>query len=277
MEMMIRLLEVSRSAFYAWEKRGRQPFGKRAEEDAKIDEQLIDIRDEESRGNYGSRRYRDALRNRGITAGRHRIVRRMQYLDIRPKKRRKFKATTNSNHDLPIAPNLLDRQFTVNQPNRYWVGDITYVPIGEGWGYLATVIDLFSRKVIGWAFSTRMTADLVIRAFLMAVWLRKPSEGLVFHSDRGSQYASEAFRRILELWKCAQSMNRKGNCWDNAVAESFFKSIKVEWLCHERFEEARIAELRIFEYIAWYNRVRVHSACGGTSPDKFENVKLNCA
>lgn len=159
--MMVRLLEVSRSAFYAWEKRGRQPLGKRAGEDAKIDEQLIEIRDEESRGTYGSRRYRDALRNRGITAGRHRVVRRMQYLDIRPKKRRKFKATTNSKHDLPIAPNLLDRQFTVTQPNRYWVGDITYVPIGEGWGYLATVIDFFSRKVIGWAFSTRMTADLV--------------------------------------------------------------------------------------------------------------------
>jgi putative transposase len=275
--MMVRLLEVSRSAFYAWEKRTRQPLGKRAGEDAKIDEKLIEIRDEESRGAYGSRRYQDALRNRGIKAGRNRVIRRMRDLDIRPRKRRRFKATTNSKHDLPVAPNLLNRQFSVTQPNRYWVGDITYVAIGESWGYLATVIDLFSRKVIGWAFSTRMTADLVIKAFLMAVWFRKPSEGLIFHSDRGSQYASEAFRKILNVWKCAQSMSRKGNCWDNAVAESFFRSIKVECLCHERFKDARIAELRIFEYIAWYNRKRIHGACGGTSPDRFEIVKLRCA
>ena len=277
LEMLARLLGVCRSAFYAWEKRGEQPPGKRAAEDAKIDETLIEIRDQESRGNYGSRRYQDALRNRGITAGRHRVVHRMQRLGIQLRRRRRFKATTNSKHDLPIAPNRLDRKFTVNQPNRYWVGDITYVPIGEGWGYLATVIDLYSRKVVGWAFSTRMTADIVLRAFLMAVWLRKPLAGLVFHSDRGSQYASDAFRMLLKRWNCAQSMSRKGNCWDNAVAESFFRSIKVEWLYHQKFDEARVAELRIFEYIAWYNRVRVHSACGGVAPDNFENVKLHCA
>jgi transposase InsO family protein len=274
---MARLLGVSRSGYYAWEQGQTCPSGKRKEENALIDKELEDICQSESRGNYGSRRYRDTLRSRGFKVGRGRVRRRMRQLQIVPKKRRRFKATTNSKHDLPIAPNLLNREFCVSAPNRAWVGDITYVAIGDGWGYLATVIDLYSRKIVGWAFSTRITADLVVRAFLMAVWNRWPSDGLIFHSDRGSQYASEAFRAVLKQWRCSQSMSRKGNCWDNAVAESFFRSIKVECLYHEKFSDPRMAELKVFEYIAWYNRIRVHSACGGVSPDKYENAMLLCA
>jgi len=274
---MARLLNVSRSGFYAWEQGQKCPSGKRIEENALIDKELEDICQSESRGTYGSRRYRDTLRSRGFKVGRSRVRRRMRQLQIEPKKRRRFKATTNSKHDLPIAPNLLNREFNVSTPNRAWVGDITYVAIGDGWGYMATVIDLHSRKIVGWAFNTRMTADLVVRAFLMAVWNRWPSEGLIFHSDRGSQYASEAFRAVLKKWRCSQSMSRKGDCWDNAVAESFFRSIKVECLCHERFTDPRIAELKIFEYIAWYNRIRAHSACGGIAPDKYENSYRLCA
>jgi len=265
------------SGYYAWLKRLAQPVGPRAEETAKIDAQIFDICDTESRGTYGSRRYTSALRNRGIRAGRARVIKRMRTLGVAPKKRRRYKATTNSNHGLPVAENLLQREFTVSAPDHIWVGDITYVSIGDRFGYLATVLDLFSRRIVGWAFDIHMESDLVVKAFGMAERARRPLKGLIFHSDRGSQYASELFRNKLKDAGGIQSMSRKGDCWDNAVAESFFHTIKNEYLCYQKFESSFIAELKILDYIAWYNRVRIHGTCGGVSPVQYENAKLLCA
>jgi transposase InsO family protein len=201
----------------------------------------------------------------------------MRTLGVAPKKRRRYKATTNSNHGLPVAENLLQREFTVSAPDHIWVGDITYVSIGDRFGYLATVLDLFSRRIVGWAFDIHMESDLVVKAFGMAERARRPLKGLIFHSDRGSQYASELFRNKLKEAGGIQSMSRKGDCWDNAVAESFFHTIKNEYLCYQKFESSFIAELKILDYIAWYNRVRIHGTCGGVSPVQYENAKLLCA
>ena len=168
---------------------------------------------------------------------------------------------------------MLDRKFDVHLANHYWVGDITYVPTEEGWLYLATVIDLYSRKVIGWSMDSRMKADLVNNALLMAIWQRKPQSGLVWHTDRGSQYASDSHRSILTQHGITQSMSRRGDCWDNAVAESFFHSVKTELTHHHKFKTREEARHVIFEYIeVFYNRVRIHSANGYLSPVEYESL-----
>jgi len=187
------------------------------------------------------------------------------------KTKRKFTHTTDSNHPLPIAPNLLSRNFSPAKPNQVYAGDITYIPTQEGWLYLAVVIDLFSRKIVGWAMAKRMQASLVNNALLMALWKRKPRRGLLWHTDRGSQYASQSHRDLLKDHGIIQSMSRKGNCWDNAPSESFFHTLKVELTHHQQFKTTEEAKLAIFEYIEiFYNRVRMHSTNDYLSPVEFE-------
>lgn len=189
------------------------------------------------------------------------------------KTRCKFKATTNSKHDKPVAPNLLDRNFTAEKPDQAYVGDITYIPTREGWLYLAVFIDLYSRAVVGWSMDSRMPASLVNDALTMAIWKRRPSAGLQVHSDRGSQYASESFQQLLKEHGYRCSMSRKGNCWDNAPSESFFHTLKTELVHHEDFRARAEAKQAIFEYIeVFYNRVRLHSSNGYMSPMDYESV-----
>ena len=228
---------------------------------------------EESRGLYGARRIRRKLLQLGKAVSRKRIARLMKATSLYCKTKRRFKVTTNSKHNRPVSPNLLQRQFNVSRPNQYWVGDITYIPTSKGWLYLATVIDLYSRKVIGWSMSNRMQASLVNDALLMAIWQRKPAKGLVWHTDRGSQYASQSHRDILKEHHIIQSMSRKGDCWDNAVAESFFHTLKTELTHHHKFKNREEAKHVIFEYIeVFYNRIRIHSANNYMSPVDFEKT-----
>nr|WP_291398150.1 IS3 family transposase [Acinetobacter sp.] len=221
---MCKILNVSRSGYYEW---ANNTESNKAKQDKEL-RAIIKLIFQEGRGIYGTRRIKSILSRKGVIISRRRIIRLMKEDNLVCKTKRKFKATTDSNHKLPVAPNLLARRFNVNAPNRYWVGDITYVPTEEGWLYLATVIDLYSRKIIGWSMSNRMQAELVNKALLMAIWQRKPSKGLIWHTDRGSQYASNSHLKIIKQHKIKQSMSRKGNCWDNAVAESFFNSLKTE-------------------------------------------------
>ncbi len=230
----------------------------------------------EGRGTYGTRRIVRKLARQGVVAGRKRIGQLMAAAGMECKTKRKFKATTDSKHSLGISPNLLARQFAVTQPNRYWVGDITYIPTDEGWLYLAVVIDLYSRQLVGWSMDSRMQAQLVNNALLMALWKRKPGEGLIWHTDRGSQYASASHREIIRDHAILQSMSRKGNCWDNAVAESFFHTMKTECTHHQKFKTREEAKYAIFEYIeVFYNRIRTHSANDYLSPVEYETMQIS--
>ena len=262
-------MEVSRSGYYEWL---CKPESGRAKEDRELSKMINEVF-VEGRATYGSRRIRHKLTGRKITISRRRVIKLLKESDLAVQTKRKFKATTDSNHNQSIAPNLLDRKFDVHLANHYWVGDITYVPTEEGWLYLATVIDLYSRKVIGWSMDSRMKADLVNNALLMAIWQRKPQSGLVWHTDRGSQYASDSHRSILTQHGITQSMSRRGDCWDNAVAESFFHSVKTELTHHHKFKTREEARHVIFEYIeVFYNRVRIHSANGYLSPVEYESL-----
>ncbi len=197
----------------------------------------------------------------------------MQKNALVSKVKKKFKSTTNSKHNLPVAINHLNRGFTVERANTHWVGDISYIWTSEGWLYLATVIDLYSRAVVGWSLDKRMTSSLVEDAFLKAIWRRKPKKGLLFHSDRGSQYASHSFQNLLKNHHAISSMSRKGNCWDNAVAESFFKIIKSELIYHCHYTTREEARMSIFEYIeCFYNCKRLHGSIGYKSPMQFEGA-----
>jgi len=263
-------MKVSRGGFYAWLVR---PRSKRDEENAVLTAKIREVF-AEGRHVYGARRIADRLAKQNIFISRRRIGRLMIAAGLTCKTKRKFKVTTDSNHNRPVAPNLLKRQFHVAAPNRYWVGDITYIPTKAGWLYLAVVIDLYSRQIVGWSMSNRMQAKLVNDALLMAIWQRKPAKGLIWHTDRGCQYASDSHRRILSQHKIIQSMSRKGNCWDNAVAESFFHTLKTELTHHCEFKNQQEAKNVIFEYIeVFYNRIRTHSANNYTSPVEFEKIK----
>ena len=225
---------------------------------------------------YGTRRIANELRRKGLIISRRRIASLMAAAGLRCKTKRKFKTTTDSKHSKPIAPNLLKRQFHVAAPNRYWVGDITYIPTKKGWLYLATVIDLYSRQIVGWSMADHMKADLVNDALLMAIWARKPEKGLIWHTDRGSQYASDSHRNILKDHGIIQSMSRKGSCWDNAVSESFFHTLKTELTHHHKFKNQEEAKNVIFEYIeVFYNRIRTHSSNNYLAPVEFERVQKN--
>ncbi len=261
-------MHVSRSCYYQWL---NTPKTKRAEENDLLIDQLKALF-KKGRGSYGTRRLKNRFAEQGVIVSRRRIGRLMVQAGLWCKTKKKFKVTTDSKHNKPIAPNLLERQFSVSQADRYYVGDITFIHTQEGWLYLAVVIDLFSRKIVGWSMDDRMKAKLVNDALLMAIWKRKPKNGLVWHTDRGSQYASESHRAILAEHHIIQSMSRKGNCWDNAVSESFFHTLKTELIHHCQFKNRNEAKQTIFEYIeVFYNRERIHSANGYLSPVEYEN------
>jgi transposase InsO family protein len=226
----------------------------------------------ETRGGCGWPRTWKELLARGIRVGKQRVQKRMQLHGIRAKGKRRFKVTIDSNHDLPIAPNLLQRQFSVAEPDKVWAGDITYIATNEDWLFLAVVIDLFSRQVMGWSLREDMTRDIVIDALRMAWFKRHPSKqaGLIFHSDRGSQYASQDFRDVLTEYGIQASMSRKGNCWDAACSETLFASLKVERLHGQRFNTRREAKDETMAWLLWYNRTRLHSTLGYVSPMQFE-------
>jgi len=226
----------------------------------------------EHRGAYGGAHLAELLK-RGIRVGKQRVQRLMQQHGIRARRKRRFRVTTtDSRHDLPIAPNLLNRNFTASAPNQAWSGDITYISTEEGWLFLAVVIDLFSRKVVGWSMRPEMHRSLVIDALEMGVYQRRPQQGgLTFHSDGGSQYASQDFRDVLGKHGILASMSREGNCWDNAVTETLFGLLKVERLHGERFETIRQAKDAILAWLLWYNRTRMHSTLHYVSPAEYED------
>lgn len=237
--------------------------------------ELIKTIHKESNGEYGSPKIHGELRRRGTRCGRKRVARLMRKDGLKAKTIRKFKATTNSNHNLPVAENLLDRDFQPSEPNKAWAADITYIWTNEGWLYLAVVIDLYSRAVVGWSMSERMTRSLVMDAFTLAVKRRNPARGLVHHSDRGSQYASGDFQKLLEKYGAICSMSRKGNCWDNAPAESFFAVLKRGLIFHNQYQTRAQARQSIFEYIErFYNRKRIHSSLGYRTPFEVDQLKL---
>ncbi len=265
---MAEYLKVSRSAFYRWQRYGESP---KAREDAVLKARIKAIFDGSGK-TYGALRTSLDLKDEGVKCGKFRTRRLMKELSLTPKAKRKYKATTDSNHKKETAPNLLGQKFAVAVPDRVWVGDITYVWTHEGWLYLAVVIDLFSRKVVGWAMSDQIKRGLVISAFNMAVRSRNPLPDLIFHSDKGSQYCSDDFKKALKNVKAIQSMSGKGNCYDNAVAESFFHTLKVEELHSLIFLTRNAAKRCIFEYIeVFYNKKRRHSYINYLSPERFEN------
>ena len=264
---MCRVLEVSSSGYYLWRK--DKPSRRSLEDDKlKVDIERIH---QESKRTYGSPRIHAALRANGIRCGRKRVARLMRDRGLKPKQKKRFKATTDSKHDLPVAANQLDRQFEPDQVNRVWAADITYVWTAQGWLYLAVVLDLFSRRVVGWGMQPTLARGLVMAALEMAKISRRPGRDLMHHSDRGSQYASDDYQRLLEEMNVVCSMSRKGNCWDNAPVESFFATLKCELIHHKRYRTRDEARADIFEYIeTWYNRNRVHSSLGYLSPCAYE-------
>lgn len=265
---MCRTLEVSRSGYYAYTKRSK------SQQRIANDKLLIEIRrifvDNDS--NYGSPRIWNELNNvQGIRCSENRVARVMRDAGIVAVQKRKFRVTTNSKHDYPVWPNVLDRNFTVDRPNAVWVSDITYIWTFEGWLYLAAVLDLFSRGIVGLAMDKTIAATLTTQAMQQAIVRRNPGKGLICHSDRGSQYAGNDFKAILKQYEFVGSMSGKGDCWDNAVAESFFHTLKVELVHKYKFRTREEAKRRIFQYVEmYYNRRRAHSTLGFLSPFEFE-------
>jgi putative transposase len=270
---MASVLDVSRSGFYRWINQGSVPTPRKTEREL-LDEAVKAVF-ESFRGRYGSPRITVEFADKGMIYDPKTVAESMRRQGLRAKARKKFKATTNSNHNLPVAPNLLAQDFTAERPNTKWVSDITYLWTDEGWLYLATVIDLFSRRVIGWALSERMTADLACEALTMALWRRRMPRGVMVHSDRGSQYCSRDYQRLIKKHGLLCSMSAKGNCYDNACAESFFHTLKVELIHGERFRTRLEMREAIFEYIEIdYNRNRRHSFTGYLSPVAYETSKV---
>ena len=271
-DLMCRTLEVGSSGFYAWLNRPESP---RNRENQQL---LMEIKavHKRSRTTYGSPRIHAQLNESGHACSRYRVARLMRQHGIVSKHKRKFKVTTNSVHSYPIAENLLQRRFNVFRPGQCWVSDITYIPTLEGWLYLAVTLDLFHRKVIGWSMDRWITRQRVIDALNMAIKNGCFESGLIHHSDRGVQYASNEFRALLKNYGIECSMSRKGDCWDNAVAESFFHTLKVELIHGKTYITRQEAKTAIFEYIeGFYNRQRRHSYLGYLSPDEYE--KKNAA
>jgi putative transposase len=267
-----RVLRVSVSGYRQHVRRRKQIAQRRHLSDAAL---LVHIRAvfAAHRGAYGWPRVWRQLLGQDIHAGKSRVQRLMQRYGIRARGKRRFRiSTTDSRHGLPIAPNLLDRNFTVAAPNQAWAGDVAYIPTDEGWLFLAVVIDLFSRRIVGWSMQDNMTREIVIDALEMAWFQRSPGKdrGPIFHSDRGSQYASEDFSDVLKEHGITPSMSRKGNCWDNACSETLFGSLKVERLHGMRFETIRQAKDETLDWMLWYNRTRLHSTLKYVSPMQFE-------
>jgi transposase InsO family protein len=260
-------MEVGSSAFYSWLKtpEDAEKTRRKAELESKV-RQLFD----DHRQTYGYRRLSHALGKVGMKWGHYQVRHLMARLGLKARYPKRFKVTTDSNHNEAISPNSLNRQFEAKAPNQVWTTDITYIWTLEGWLYLAVVIDWFSRQVVGWAVADHMRTSLCVSALQMAFWRRKPKPGLLHHSDRGSQYASHDYRQHLSIMKMEQSMSRKGNCWDNSPTERFFRSLKHEQLNYEKFRTKAAAKLSVIAYIAFYNGKRSHSKLGYQSPLQFE-------
>ena len=267
-DLMCQLLGVTRSGYYDYQRRN---YGRA--DDPYHRELLEAVKDiaKATENSYGSPRMKRALNALSYPVSREKSRKLMKEADVQVKRRKKYKVTTNSNHKQPVYENVLDRQFDVDRPDQAYVGDITYIWTQEGWLYLAVIIDLFSRKVVGWSMGSRMKAQLVCDALRMAIWQRRPGAGLIVHSDRGSQYASKDYKRLLKAHGFVGSMSRKGDCWDNAVAESFFGSLKQERV-HWRNYQTRIdAQQDVLNYISmFYNSYRLHSYLGYVSPNQYE-------
>lgn len=266
---MVKALSVSRSGYYEWLKVLDSPSPRQLQRIERDDQ--VKLAFDVAKKRNGARRLQVDLAEQGYSCDIKTIGASMARQGLIAKAARKFKLTTDSKHQKSISPNLLARDFTADAPNQKWAGDITYLYTTEGWLYLAVVIDLYSRAVVGWSMSSRMTADLVCDALNMALWRRGFPQGLIIHSDRGSQYCSTAYREIISANKLRQSMSRKGNCWDNACVESFFHSLKVEAIHDEPLMNRETMRSTVFEYIDIdYNRQRRHSTLGYLSPEKFE-------
>lgn len=268
---MCRVFEVSPSGYYAWL---RRPESRRVRENRRL---LVEIKaiHKENRGVYGSPRVHAELKDRQMHHGKNRVARIMRENGIRARQSKKFKATTDSNHSHPVAPNLLHRNFEADMPDRKWLADITYIPTSEGWLYLAAILDLYSKRIVGWSMGSRMTRKMALDALSMAVGRRKPGPGLMHHSDRGSQYASGNYQQALRHNGMICSMSRKGDCWDNAPMESWFHTLKTELVNHRDYRTRDQAKVDIFEYIeVFYNQSRKHSALGYMTPDQYERMKM---
>ena len=268
-----RALSIEKSAYYAYK---RRPASARAQEN-EILRDAIKAAYKASFGTYGSPRITDTLKDEGYACSENRVARIMRESAIVAVTSRKFKVTTDSDHSLPVAPNLLNRQFSADAPNKVWLSDITYIYTQEKWQYLATIMDSYNREIVGWSLGDSLEAELVINAFKKAALKRKIEPGLIFHSDRGSQYASYDFKDLLDKYQIQQSMSRKGDCYDNAMMESFFKTLKTELIYpYPYFKTAKEARVSIFYYIeVFYNRVRKHSALNNMAPIQYQ--KLNYA
>lgn len=263
--LLCRVMNVSRSAYYAW----NSSINETTPSEHRVLSKLKELF-EASKKTYGSRRLTKELKASGFSIGRFKVRHFMARLGFKVRYPKRYRLTTDSNHHFTIAPNILDRNFNVSAPNRVWTTDITYVWTLQGWLYVAVVMDLYSRQIIGWAIDEHMRASLCVRALQMAYYRRKPAPGLVHHSDKGSQYASDEYCRSLKKMGMEQSMSRKGNCWDNAPTERFFRSLKHEYLNYEKFSNKDITRSNIIDYLAFYNGRRIHSVIGYKTPLVFE-------
>lgn len=268
-QVMCNVLEVSRSAYYIW--RHRLPSARQIETQNLAD-QIAEIHGM-SRKTYGSPRIHAELIGRGVSISSNRVARIMRKMEIKAKTKGRFKTTTDSKHDLPIAPNLLNQNFKTDKPDQVWCADLTYLRTMEGWVYLAVIIDLFSRRIVGWSMRDNMRKGLVLEALEMALKSRNPGPKTIHHSDRGSQYCSDAYRRRLDAYNIRASMSRKGNCYDNAVVESFFHTLKTEHVYFQTFFTKDQAKQSVFEFIeVFYNRIRIHSGLDFNSPVRYEQM-----
>lgn len=267
-QLMCQMLDVSRSGYYMF--CSRKPTN-RQQANETLDTQIKEIYSTH-RGRYGTPRIYHELRAQGHGCGRHRVARRLRALGLKAKPKKRFVLTTDSRHNLPVAPNLLGRDFTATAINQKWVGDITYLWTTEGWMYLATMIDVYSRAVIGWSLQESMTAELVGNALCMALQNRKFPRDVMVHSDRGSQYCSDAYQQLIKQHQLKCSMSRKGNCWDNAIAESFFHTLKTELIYATNYQTKGETKQNVFQYLeVYYNRKRRHSSIDYQTPYGFEN------
>jgi putative transposase len=271
LEKMCYVMEVSRSGYYKW--LGR-PESERERQHKEWTQQVKEVYDE-NRQVYGSPKVTQRLNQKGITVSQRTVTRIMKENGIRSKTVKKYKATTNSKHSLPVQENVMNQEFTASKPNEKWVTDITYIPTVEGWLYLASVMDLYSRKIVGWHMSDRMTKELVLQALKQAHGRQHPDPGLLHHSDRGSQYASHDYQKQLQTYEMNGSMSRKGNCYDNACIESFHSVLKKELIYLNKYETREEAKSSIFEYIeVFYNNQRIHSSIGYNTPSDYERMYL---